>query len=264
MKKLILILIISNLILFYYIFDNIRQKSFVGFLDIGQGNSVLIYNNKLQILYDAGPLGLKTVNKLNKYLSPYDKYIDIVIISHPDKDHYGGLFSILERYKIGLVIISPYVSQESLYQKLIKKIKDKNISLITLKEKDYIITNYEKLYFLNPPSKPFKNDNQNSIVVKIFKNNKNFLLTGDIDHKIEKYLIKKFGKNILADYVLVPHHGSKYSSSYEFLRFLSNAFYVIQVGSNNYGHPHKETLLRLEKLGIKYFRTDLGGDLLIY
>jgi len=267
MKKLILILVISNITLFWYILSNLIEKSFVAFLDVGQGSSVLIYNHKFQILYDAGPPGFKVINKLNKYMPFYDKYIDVVIISHPDKDHYGGLFSIIERYKLGLVIINPQIVSESTYQKLIKKLIEREIPIIALKQGDKIITDKEELYILNPPNQLFKTDNQNSLVIKMIKNNKNFLLSGDIDHKVEKYLIKKFGQNLTVDYFLVPHHGSRYSSSDEFLSFLqylSDPFGIIQVGDNNYGHPHKETLFRLNKLGISYWRTDLNGDFLIY
>lgn len=260
MKNLILILIFLNIFLFWYLVDNLKNESFVSFLDIGQGNSVLILNSRLKILYDTGPYGLKTIKEIQSLTRFYERRIDLIIISHSDRDHYGGLFEILERYKIGAIIISPYLSSDSGYLKLIELIKKKNIPLITLKAFDFIETPFEKIIVLHP-DKIYKTDNQNSLVVKLIKNNKSFLLTGDIDQKIENYLIKKYGKSIKANYLLIPHHGSKYSSSKYFLANFNYA--VIQVGENKYGHPHQEVIRNLNNLKIPYWRTDLNGKLIV-
>jgi len=263
MKQLILILLLINFCLSFLILDLLSRSSFLAFLNVGQGSSVLIYNPKLQILYDAGPEGFKIISSLNKFIPFYDRTIDLVILSHPDKDHYGGAFALLERFNVRLFVISPFNSEESGYRVLLEKIKKLNIPIITLKADDEIYTSYEKIIVLNPEIGKFKTDNQNSLVLKINKNNKSFLLTGDIDQKVEKYLIEKYGKLINSDYLLIPHHGSKYSSSYEFLKITGNILAVIQVGKNKYGHPHKEVLERLKSLNKKYWRTDINGDLII-
>ncbi len=263
MRVLILILIWLNFLTFLFLFDLFSRESFVAFLNIGQGSSVLIYNPRLQMLYDAGPYGFETISEINKLLPFYDRDIDLVFISHPDKDHYGGLFSILERYKVRAIITPPVNSTESGYLQLLKKIKEKNIPLIYLKKGDKIETNFEDILVLNPKPKMFKSDNQNSLVLKVSKNNKTFLLTGDIDYKVERYLVKEYGNILKADYVLLPHHGSKYSSSDIFLKNLGNFFAIIQVGKNKYGHPHKEVINKLEKLKIDYWRTDLNGTLIV-
>lgn len=261
--KLILILSLFNLVLFFLIYDLLSQESFVVFLNIGQGSSVLFNNPKLQILYDVGPYGYTTLNEIKKFIPFYDKMLEVVIISHPDKDHYGGIFDILERYKIGVIVISPIKSEESGYVSFIKKAKEKKIPIVVLKENDIIETNNEKIYILNPSIKKFKTENQNSLVLKVFKNNKSFLLTGDIDKKVEEYLVKKYRGFLKSDFLLIPHHGSKYSSSQEFLKLFANSFAIIQVGKNKYGHPHKEVIDSLRKLNIKYWRTDLNGALVI-
>ncbi len=263
MKKLILILVWINLFLFWFILDLFSKESLVVFLNVGQGSSVLIYNPKLQILYDTGPFGFKIISELNKFLPFYDKTIDLVIISHADKDHFGGTFSILDRFKVRLVIISPYISEESSYLELLNKIKNLKIPIITLGDKDRIETTYEKIFVLNPEIGKFNSDNENSIVLKVYKNSKTFLLTGDIDQKVEKYLIEKYGNFLKSDYLLIPHHGSKYSSSLAFLSLTGNIYSIIQVGKNRYGHPHKETIERLKLLNKKYWRTDLNGTLIV-
>ncbi|GIW66041.1 MAG: hypothetical protein KatS3mg094_560 [Candidatus Parcubacteria bacterium] len=263
MKILTLILsltIIINLFLFWYIFDNLKTDSFVAFLDVGQGSSVLVFNSKLKLLYDVGPYGLKTINELNKLTKIYNRTLDVVFISHPDRDHYGGIFDIIERYKIRLIIINPYLSSESGYLKFLELIKNKNIPFITLKAGDYLESNFEKIFIVHP-DKRYKNDNQNSLVLKILKNGKEFLLTGDIDQKIEKHLIEKYGKNIKADYLLIPHHGSKYSSNQYFLSNFNYA--IIQVGQNKYNHPHLEVIERLNKMNLPYWRTDLNGIFMV-
>lgn len=263
MKILILILIWLNFLTFLFIISLFNFESFVAFLNVGQGSSVLIYNPRSQILYDAGPYGFKTVSEINKLLPFYDRDIDLIFISHPDKDHYGGLFSILERYKIRIVAFPPFISTETGYLELLKNIKERGVLLVYLEDGDRIETNFEKIFILNPKPGMFKKDNQNSLVLKIFKNNKKFLLTGDIDYKVEKYLIEKYKNFLKSDYVLLPHHGSKYSSSELFLKNLGNFFAIIQVGKNRYGHPHKEVIETLDKFRIKFWRTDLNGGLIV-
>ena len=263
MKKLILILLCINLGIFYLIFDFSKRESNVDFLNVGEGSSVLIYNPRLKILYDTGPCGFNTLSEINKILPFYDRRIDILIISHPDKDHYGGAFNILERFKIRLVLVSPVNPHDSGYLQLLENIKNKNIPILTLEKDDIIETNYEKIFVLNPEKGTFNKDNENSIVLKLIKNKKSFLLTGDIDKKVEEYLIDKYGKFLDIDYLLFPHHGSKYSLDEKFLKITSPILTIIQVGENKYNHPHKEVIEKLKSFKIKYWRTDLNKALII-
>lgn len=263
MKKLILILLCINIGIFYITYDFSKRESYLNFLNVGEGESILIYNPKFKILYDAGPYGFNTISQLNKFLPFYDRKIDFLIISHPDKDHYGGAFDILNRFKIRIIFI-PYLSTtDAGYLQLLKYIKEKNIPILTLENGDMIESNFEQIYILNPTKKLFDKDNENSIVLKVIKNNKSFLLTGDIDKKVEGYLIHKYNEFLDTDILLIPHHGSKYSLSNDFLKITKPNLAVIQVGSNNYGHPHKEVLDLLKSFKIKYWRTDLFGNLLI-
>ncbi|MGC8981378.1 MAG: ComEC/Rec2 family competence protein [Minisyncoccia bacterium] len=263
MKKLILILLCINIGVFYLIFDFSKRGSLVSFFDVGEGSSVLIYNPRFKILYDTGPYGFNTISEINKILPFYDRRIDFLIISHPDKDHYGGAFDILDRFKIRIVFITPLNSQDSGYLQLLKYIKDKNIPIITLEKGDFIESNYEKIFVLNPEPNIFNKDNENSIVLKINKDNRSYLLTGDIDKKAEEYLIKRFKDFLDVDYLLIPHHGSKYSLDEKFLKITSPILAIIQVGKNKYGHPNKEVIELLKSFKIKYWRTDLNKALII-
>jgi competence protein ComEC len=263
MKSLILIsiLILSNLFLVSYIAYHLNPESFVAFLNVGQGSSILIFNNKLKMMYDVGPYGLRTLNELNKLIKAYDKKIDIVFISHPDKDHYGGIFDLIERYQIRLIIISPLYSIESGYLKFLNLAQKRKIPLLALSAGDRLETPFEKLFIIHP-DRYYSNDNQNSLVIKLIKNKKTYLLTGDIDQKIEKHLLNKYDQNFLrADYLLIPHHGSRYSSLENFL--VNFRWAIIQVGENKYGHPHQEVIEKLKKLNLPYWRTDLNGTFVV-
>lgn len=265
MPSLIFTLIFINIASWSIISDFHQQQPFVSFLDIGQGNSILISNPRTTFLYDAGPNGFKTIGEINKLLPFYKKRIDILILSHPDKDHYEGSFEILKKYNVSAIIIPPIHSEESGWLELLNLAKNKNIPIITLKKSDKIQTPFENFSILNPSTytiKTLKKDNENSLVIKFSQNNnKTFLLTGDITTKTENYLTNKFA--LKSDYLLIPHHGSKYSSSENFIKAIMPSLAIVQVGKNSYGHPNKETLQRLKKIGVKYWRTDLNGNLLI-
>lgn len=263
----ILTLIFFNITFFQIIYEFENQKPFTAFLNIGEGSSVLIANKKTVILYDTGPSGFKIIEKLRSFLPFYKKRIDLIIISHPDKDHYSGTFEIIKKYKVGALIVSPISSEESGWMELIKIATSYNIPIITIDENDEIKTPYEILLVLHPnksleiSGKKRINENDNSLVVKLLQGGKTFLLTGDISQKIEKYLSKKY--NLKVDYLLIPHHGSKYSTSKELLKDALPSMAIIQVGRNNFGHPHKETLMKLKKEKINYWRTDLYGDFVV-
>lgn len=284
MRNLIFLLILANILIWTEIITFLNQDEAVVFLDVGQGNGVLLTEPRLAILYDAGPNGFQTVREINQILGPTRKTIDLLLLSHTDRDHYGGTFELLERYRVRAIGINPKHSTDSGWQQLLSQAQAKQIPILKLKAGSRIETNKEKLLFMHPPtaqtteplgtqsnSAILKTDNQYSLVVKIIKDSsrgnsrisKSFLLTGDIDTKVEKYLVEKYGTSLDTDYLLIPHHGSRYSSSEQFLQITSPQLAIIQTGRNRYGHPHQETLQRLQLLQIPYWRTDLQGSLLI-
>jgi competence protein ComEC len=268
MKFLILALILANILIWIEIYAFLNQHEAVDFLDVGQGDGVLITEPKLAILYDAGPNGFKTISEISRVLGPTRKTIDLLLLSHADRDHYGGAFEILERYQVRAIGINPKKSTDSGWQELLSKAQEKNIPIIVFKAGSKIETNRQKFLFLHPPtpksnSIEFKSDNQYSLVIKAFKQNTNFLLTGDIDAKVEQFLVEKFGNELDVDYLLIPHHGSKYSSSPIFLQITSPKLAIIQVGRNRYGHPHQQTLQKLQQMQIPIWRTDIQGSLVV-
>ncbi len=262
MRQLIFVLILANLFVYYLIFDFLNQKNLVAFFDVGQGESVLIKNKNNIFLYDTGAKPSLVLKSLDRFIPFYHKKIDILFISHPDKDHYLAAFEILKRYKVRLLGVSILNSEDSGYKRLIELAKRLEIPILVFKRGNQISTNYFQIYILHPDKK-YKKDNDNSLVLKV--NGKNsYLLTGDIEKEAIQSLLLCCQKILASDYFLFPHHGSKYSINKEFYKAINPKVSVIQVGTNYYGHPHKETINFLKNLKATIWRTDLNKELVIY
>jgi competence protein ComEC len=227
------------------------------FLDVGQGDSQLInLPGDVQILIDGGK-GPKVLNELSEILPPQDRYIDLVISTHPDFDHYGGLIDVLKTYEVGAVITNGLSSKAAAYQDFIRVIQESKIPELHLREGDRI--RYQDAIFdvLAPASEDLskKDDNDASLVLMLKKSGLRALYTGDITAKKELNLAKKY--NLSAQILKVSHHGSKYSSSSEFLKAVQPKLAIIEVGEKNqYGHPASEVLAKLTEVGSKILRTD--------
>ncbi len=234
------------------------------FLDVGQGDSTLVeFPTGVQILTDAGP-AKKVTSELEKVMGETDRYLDLAIITHPQLDHFNGFNEILERYEIGAFILNGRGVAIPEWKDLVAKIEKKKIPVIILAATDKIKNADNQIEILSPDQNFIQSAelNDTSIVGLVQTKRLKLLLTGDIGENVEKYLVQKFGDRLRADVLKVPHHGSKYSSSEEFLKTVNPKIAVIEVGDNRYGHPTKETLTRLAGANIlKIFRTDQDGAL---
>ncbi|MGB9763075.1 MAG: ComEC/Rec2 family competence protein [Minisyncoccia bacterium] len=256
----VLFFVLLNLFCYYLIFDFLFLNDEVAFLNIGQGDSELIRTKAGNVLIDSGPDN-QILFEISKILPFYDKTIDLVIISHPNTDHFNGLFSLLEHYKIRAVLLNDLNYPASRYQKLIKTLRDKNVLLLRGKIGTKIswFNNYFLIIYPNENFLKNLNVNERSLVVLLKLNQRKFLFTGDIDAKIEKQIIQIFKEKI--DILKVAHHGSKTASSLEFLESIKPEIAVIEVGENKFNEPHETVLERLNNLKIKIFRTDLNGTI---
>ncbi len=243
-------------------FERPLQSPRLYFLDIGQGDAELIVlPGNIKILTDAGPD--KKVLAAFEKLPLGNHYIDIAIISHPQLDHFNGFQYLLDRYQIGAFIFNgrsddPKVKE---WAALLEKIKQANIPLITLAAGDRIRYQDSRIDFLSPNDDFVQSGelNDTGFVELLDSRGLKALLTADIGSNIERYLIDHF--DVQADVLKVPHHGSRFSSSDEFLKAVNPKLAVIEVGAHNrYGHPTKETLARLaSSTAAKVFRTDING-----
>lgn len=259
--KLIFCLLILDVFIWSQIlFSRASGEEALYFFDVGQGDSQMVYLENIQILIDGGP-GSKILSELPKALAFGDRYIDLVILSHPQFDHFGGLIDVLKNYKIGAFIGNGLKGTSPAYRELEDLIALNRIKYLALSEGDRIKYKDYILEVLAPSAKNLtsKESNDTGLVLKFSSPKLKALYTADIGFDIEKELLKKYSLN--TDVLKVAHHGSKYSSSQDFLKAVSPKAAIIGVGKNNYGHPTKEVLNRLAFIGSAIYRTDLNGTI---
>jgi len=251
------------IIVFVFFFQSISSKTKIVFCDVGQGDATYIrIKNKIDVLIDTGP-DKKILNCLGKYMPFFDKEIEILILSHLQKDHYGGLLHLFQRYKINRI----YMAKTKIPSSLITLLKSTNALLIFAKASDTLKIFNVNLNFLWPKAKTetfCQNDNNCFSLVFLFKeNNFKALFTGDTTAAVLSQLTRKNIDDLVNLNVLkIPHHGSKYGMNREFLKLADPKVAVISVGKNNtYGHPAKETLDLLYAFKTKIKRTDKEGDI---
>lgn len=212
------------------------QKVNVIFCDVGQGDATLVTYKNWQMLIDTGPNNKRVLTCLEKNVPFWDKEIEMVMITHGDNDHSGGLTDVSKFYKIEQIIDSKKVSQF-----------------------DLVKTNWMEFDVVN--SGPNDN-NEGSIAGILSYENSKIFLSGDITTEVEQRLVWQKVLKEKVDVLKVSHHGSKNGTSDELLKVLKPKIAVISVGiKNRFGHPAKEVLDRLKEKGIEILRTDLNGEI---
>lgn len=264
-KYLLIILICANIYTCWIILDFLcAPKGKVSFLSVGQGDAELIQIPAGNILIDAGP-NAKILSELDKSLPFYDRTIDLFILSHPNKDHFTGLFDVLERYKVRAVMLDNLSYPDSLFQKLLKELKKRNILIIKgIAGTKVSWGNQDNLLVIYPETmiSTKKDPNKFSLIANLILGKNCFLFTGDVSSSQEKKILPLIPCPIDDSRILkVAHHGSRYSSCEQFLKGFNPQMAIIEVGENRYGHPHPDTLQRLKDIGAQIFRTDLDGTI---
>ena len=190
-------------------------------------------------------------------------YIDGIFISHPDFDHMAGIIEILDYVEVGTIYLPEYLEQDDpLLQELYKKTDEKEIPIIYLKQGD-IVESGDIIFECISPNQHYSNVNDNSMVMKMYYKDISFLFTGDMTKELEKELIYS-GENLEADVLKVGHHGSKYSTSKEFIKAVNPEIGLISVGLNNtYGHPSKEVIELFNEMQIPIYSTADSGAVTI-
>lgn len=232
-------------------------NTYVYFLDVGQGDSSLIYSKHKVILIDTGGNdNIKVSDNTIKFLKSTGKSkINYLVLTHGDYDHMGEAINLVNNFKVEKVIFNCGEFNE-LEKDLIKVLDKKKIPYYSCIKELNIDDN--KLYFLN--NNDYGNENDNSSVIYTKLNNYKFLFMGDAGVEVEEDLIEKYNLQDI-DVLKVGHHGSKTSSSKEFIDEVNPKYSVISVGKNNrYGHPNKEVLENLEQSNI--YRTDQDGSII--
>ena len=234
----------------------------VAFLDVGQGDAIFIETpSGNQILLDGGP-DKKVLRELGKLMPFWDRSINMVIASHPDTDHIGGLPSVVDRFDVEYYMRSAVVAQSDVYEVLESAIERGEVETIFARRGDVVDLGDGVVMEILFPDRNTEGFDPNvaSIIAKVSYGDTSFLLTGDSPAAIEEYLVSLDGSGLDVDVLKLGHHGSKTSSGEMMLGAAGPRYAVISAGENNrYGHPHKEVLERLDQFGIPYLETSENG-----
>lgn len=232
------------------------------FLDIGQGDAILISEGSTQVLIDGGREGKALLGKLGKHMPFWDRQLELVIATHPDADHVGGLAAALERYRVAHYLSNGVEGQSDVFRDLKRALdasKETKQGLVG-QGSQIVFPGGAELTILFPRTgsrEAIQETNEGSVVARLVFGEASFLFTGDLPRE-ETQL-----PDIPATQVLkVAHHGSKYSTSEAWLARVRPETAVLSVGKNRYGHPSEEVLARLQARGVRVFRTDREGDII--
>lgn len=235
----------------------------VYFLDVGQGDSILIETPSRKHLLIDGGANKKVLAELGKILPFGMKNIDVLIASHPDKDHIGGLPEVVSRYEIGIFLESGVESENSIDGELDQRLEDKNVPTILARRGMVVNLGEVRLTILFPNQDVSRwETNDASIVARLDYGESSFLLTGDSPVRAENILLSLDKEILDTDVLKAGHHGSRTSTSLTYAQAVSPEYTVISAGrDNSYGHPHKEVLDTLNKVSSKILNTSNRGTI---
>ena len=269
---ILLSILISTLSIGCNLFVNNSNKSnqinpnemVVHYIDVGQGDSILIQVNNKNLLIDAGPQSDK--KNLLSYLSALNlEKLDYVIATHPHEDHIGNMDDVINDYNV-LAFYAPKVqSTTKTFEKMVESLKSKNLKINVIKKGTNSIDLGEntKVTVLSPTKDSYENLNNYSPVIKIQYGKTSFLFTGDAEKDVEKEILAT-NENISADILKVGHHGSSTSTTKDFLKKVNPSLGVISVGQDNtYNHPNDDTIKRLKENKVTVYRTDKDGTVVL-
>ncbi len=238
----------------------------VHFIDVGNADCILVRQEDRNMLIDAGERSSKDV--VMDYLNRHhiDK-LDLVIATHPDADHIGGMSTVIEKIEVERFVMA-YMPEGAepttfVYESMLEALDERGVEIVEARPGDVYELGTARVQILSPFEES-EETNDMSIVTRLTFGDRAFMFTGDADEALERQIMTK-GFNVKADVLKVGHHGSKSSSSRAFLDAVDPEFAVITCGEfNQYNHPHDQTLQRLIERDIDYFRADRCGDIVFY
>lgn len=233
----------------------------VYYLDVGQGSSTLVESNGRYMLIDGGD------RSHSSYVVSFMKNLgittlDYVVVSHYHADHLNGIIGALEAFQCSVVICPDYEADSKLYQSFINKVQEKDIVTVHPFIGDTYTIGNADFSIISPVNYTYANENNNSIGIRLTNGNDSFLFTGDAEAQSEEDICE-LNIDLSCDVYTVGHHGSATSTTWSLLEKALPEYVLISCGKDNsYGHPHEETIEKLEAIGAKVYRTDLQGELI--
>ncbi len=231
-------------------------------LDIGQGDALYIESpTGTQVLVDGGP-DKNLTKEIRAVLPWYDRHIDMLVVTNPDQDHYSGFIPLLDMYTVDVVMEAGTVGHSPAYPVLEKEIADKHIPKVIARRGQRVDLGggaYLEILFPDRDASGMSS-NDGSIVMKLVYGDTSVMLQGDSTAAIEHYLVQTDSQDLPATILKAGHHGSRTSTTEEYVAAVEPLWTVISSGTDNsYGHPHKETLDTLEKLKVSALDTCNNG-----
>ncbi|MBT4349706.1 MBL fold metallo-hydrolase [bacterium] len=264
MSKIIKISLVIFLIIIILLFS-LYNKNYLQlhFLDVGQGDAILIRTPQGQnILIDGGADNL-LLHRLGESMPWWDGTIDYLVISHYHADHMMGLMELLNKYKVKNILVTAHQPDDFLFSVWQKSLEKYSLqATIVFAGDSWQLAEDLSMQVISADSQ-HEDYNDNSLVLKLKYKNISVLLTGDLP-SVEEVGLLHNGFDLSSEILKVAHHGSKYSSSLEFLQAVRPKLCIIQSGINNkFNHPHPETLERLSQVDCQVLRNDLEGIITI-
>lgn len=262
---LVVVLLIVNVGLVLTLFLPKQQYLRVSFLDVGQGDAILLQGpTGIAVLVDGGP-NRSVVRELPRLLGPLDRHLDMVIETHPDKDHIAGLADVFEMYKVDAFMNPGLPSDTDVYARLVVAASsEEGLTTYTARRGQRIHLGggaYADVLYPNKDVSRLRATNDASIVLHVVYGDTSFMLTGDLPSTIEDVLVHTNSSGVLrSDVLKAGHHGSKYSTDALWLETVQPQTVVISAGKGNtYGHPAPEVLARVRAAGSRIVSTADSG-----
>ncbi len=260
-----ILLVVADIIVAVSAFSSHHSLLRVSFLDVGQGDAVLIQApNGNQLLYDAGPPSGASLRALADEMPLFDRSIDVAVLSHPDMDHIGGYPEIFKRYDIGAVLESGATSENGVYDVTESAIIAEHAGHMRARKGMSIDLGDGVVADILYPDHDMAGSETNSasIVLRVRYGTTAFLVSGDLPQSEENYIARAYGDGLQSQVLKLGHHGSRTSSSAYWLAAVQPDIAIISAGlDNRYGHPHKEVLDLLANLGIPALKTYEEGTI---
>ena len=237
-----------------------ENEIFVTFIDVGQGDSILVRSSTHAVLIDGGEH--RNRGAVMGYLREANiGFLDVVVATHPHSDHIGGLSTVLGSIDTGHVLMPDVTHNTESFENLLEAIENNNIPVVFPRAGDVFYAGIMRFTVLAPHPGPQTDINNASIVLRLAHGGTSFLFTGDAERPSEEQMVSggmEIGSNVLK----IAHHGSRTSTTQVFLDAVSPDIAVITVGGGNpFGHPHRDVTDRLESAGVMILRTDKLGTI---
>lgn len=267
LKLLIPIVLITSTILPNLKFFIHQNEYKLHFVDIGQGDSILLRTPTNCVMAIDGGLPNKLTDRIANYLPATENQIDLLVITHPDLDHIGGAVQLLKRYKVKNVFLTGVHHSSATYKELLNQIELNNSKIHYVTSNDNFNLCGIQIEVLYPiktlVGQEVPNLNDTSITLRLKIKDQYIFLSGDLEES--EHELTKSNKDLKSDIMKAGHHGSRTSNSLELLEKIQPKYFVIQSGADNsYGHPHPEILQRLKQFSTEILRNDKRGTITFF